>query len=74
MAGNKGNVTEVRQDSRPSGGNSTLRSDGTVHHTNFDNKGRTSWDERNGNITKVHETEKGGEPRNIPTDNRGNRK
>lgn len=75
MSDKKGEgVVGDRQDSKPSGGNSVLRSDGTVHHTNWDEKGRTSWDEKNGNISKVHETEKTGNPKNVDTDNRGQRK
>lgn len=74
MSDPKGNVVEDRQGGGTTGGNSELKDDGTVHHTNWDQSGRTSWDEKNGEITRTHETEKGGEPRNIDTDNRGNRK
>lgn len=56
------------------GGSGHLNRDGSIHYTDYDDRGRTSWDEDRGNVSGIHDTDndRPGSHRNYPTDDRGN--
>ena len=56
------------------GGSAHLNRDGSVHYTDYDDRGRNSWDEDRGNVSGMHDTynDHPGSHRNYPSDNRGN--
>lgn len=55
------------------GGASRLNRDGSIHHTDYDDRGHNSWDEDRGDVSKIHETDNNPHrTRDHPSDNRGN--
>jgi hypothetical protein len=41
-----------------SGGSSENREDGSTHHTDWNQSGRASWDEKDGDVSGQHTTDK----------------
>ena len=56
------------------GGSGHLNRDGSIHYTDYDDRGRNSWDEDRGDVSRIHDTDndRPGSHRDYPSDNRGN--